>query len=182
MRKPLVAGPEVKNPYGMPVEYTKTIDGIEYKTHLYNSSKAIDLLPFFASLASGPLGLALEMLGGVVAAGGDLTKANVRGASVSEALHNASATVLEVGGAAKVKDLLSHTLVRNAGGGWDQVPDVFETLFQRRYGHMLKVLRWVLEVNFDPFGDDGLSGLISRWTQISSLFTAQSSEPEGDSE
>lgn len=166
----------------MVTEYTKTIDGLTYRTHLYGAEQGFNYLPLFGSLASGPVGVALETIGRIVDAGGDLTAARVSGASVSEALHNACATIVEVGGAGKIREMLDHTLVKDLNGpGWTRVDEAFDALFMRRYAHLARVLAWVVEVNYDPFGGGVLPDLWSRWTEISERLQPESSEPQSDS-
>lgn len=166
----------------MVTEYTKTIDGIQYRTHLYGAEQGFNYLPMFGSLASGPIGVALETLGRIIDAKGDLTAARVPGATVSEALHNACATIVEVGGAHKVREMLDHTFAKDLQGpGWSKVDEAFDVLFARRYWHLARVLAWVVEVNYDPFGSGVLPDLWSRWTEINERLQTASSEQPSDS-
>ena len=122
------------------------------------------------------MGVALETVGRVLDAGGDLTRAKVNGAGVADALHNAAAVVVEVGGAAKVREMLSHTIVKAPNGKMGKCDDEFDTLYAGRYWHLLKVLAFVVEVNYGPFGADVQSGILSRWTEISKRYAGESSE------
>jgi len=173
------AAPEVnKNQWGTQTVHKKVIDGVEYTTHLYNAEKGFDLIPFFGVLASGPLGLALETLGGVMDAGGDLTAARVTSSTVSDAIRNACLDLKDLGGAAKVRELLEETHVKYPGlPASATVNEVFDDLFRGRYLHMMKVVAWVVEVNFAPFGEGGLHDLWSRWIEISGQSQRESSEP-----
>lgn len=171
--------PEVsKNQWGTITVHKKVIDGVEYTTHLYNAEKGFDLIPFFGVLASGPIGLGLETLGGVMDAGGDLTAARVTSSTVSDAIRNACLDLKELGGAAKVRELLEETHVKYPGlPASATVNEVFDDLFRGRYLHMMKVVAWVVEVNFAPFGQGGLNDLWSRWMEISGRSSNGSSEP-----
>lgn len=171
--------PEVtRNVWGTPTVHKKTIDGHHYETHLYGAEKGFDLIPFFGVIASGPIGLALETAGSVIDAGGDLTAARVQSSTVSDAIRNACLDVKELGGVAKIRELLDETFVKYPNAPTQaKVSEVFDDLFRGRYAHMMRVVAWVVEVNFAPFGAGGLQDLWSRWTQISGQSQSESSEP-----
>ena len=174
------AAPEVvKNQWGMQTVHTKTIDGFCYTTYLYGAEQGFDYLPLFVSLASGPVGVALETVGRVIDAGGALGEARVNGAGIAEALHNAAATIVEMGGASKLREMLASTTVKNVKGAGDsKVDEVFDELFAGRYTHLIKVLAWVVEVNYAPFGGGVRSAILSRWTEISEKLQAASKTPQ----
>lgn len=166
-----------KNAWGVCTEHKRVIDGWEYTVSLYGSEQGFGYLPLFVSLASGPVGVALETVGNVLDAKGDLTRAKINGAGVADALHNAAAVIIEVGGASKVREMLSHTIAKAPNGKMGKCDDEFDTMFQGRYWHLVKVLAFVCEVNYGPFGDDVLSGILSRWTEISAKYADASSAP-----
>lgn len=173
------AAEPAKNQWGIKTEHVKTIDGVTYRTVLYGAEQGFDYLPMFGALASGPVGVALETVGLILDAGGDLTAARVTGSSVAEALHNACAVVVEVGGASKIREMLDHTTVKHLSGpGWSKADEVFDDLFAGRYWHLVRVLAWVLEVNYDPFGGGLLAEIWSRWTQINERLATGLSEPQ----
>lgn len=165
-----------KNDYGVQTEHKRTIDGAAYTTTLYGAEEGFAHIPWMIRLASGPAGLALETLGGVAAAGGDLTRAKVSGTEVTAALDALAYTIVEAGGADKVREMMTHTLVRKPNGTTAKVEDEFGVLFQGRYAHMMKVLAFVLEVNYAPFLRASELGIWSRLTQMMSLFAGESSE------
>lgn len=176
---PPEAGEPAKNQWGIKSEHTRTIDGITYKTYLYGAEQGFDYLPMFGALASGPIGVALETIGHILDAGGDLTAARVTGSGVADALHNACAVVVEVGGARKIREMFDHTHVKHlSGAGWSKVDDVFDEVFAGRYWHLVRVLAWVVEVNYDPFGGGLLDEIWSRWTAISEKLQSGLSEPQ----
>lgn len=159
-----------ENRYGIKNVHTRTIDGQAYISHLYPASVAFDHLPLILDVASGPVSLAVETVQTLVGLGsGEKLEAN----EVRASFEVLAAAIVKHGGSRKVKELLAHTQVHSPQG-LRTVEEEFDVLFQGRPGSILKVLAWVLEVNFVPFYKDVLSGVLDRLTPYLQNFMVNS--------
>lgn len=136
------------NAYGVKTKYSTELDGHRFETDLYPSGKAIDLMPFMVSLAAGPAGIVTDLLKSMTL-GGQLQAGDTSGREVREGLITLAEQVVKHGGAQKLRDVLSHTWAlgdarRNCGADMDLI-------FQGRITTLIKVVAWVLEVNYAPF-------------------------------
>jgi hypothetical protein len=139
---------DANNSYGVKTHHEVTLDGQRFETTLYPSGKAIDLLPFMISLAAGPAGVVTDLLKSMTM-GGQLTAGDTSGREVRESLLTLADQIVKHGGSAKLREILSHTYAlgevkRNAGQDMD-------VIFQGRLMLQIKVVAWVLEVNYAPF-------------------------------
>jgi hypothetical protein len=105
-------------------------------------------MPFMISLAAGPAGVVTDLLKSMTM-GGQLTAGDTSGREVRESLLTLAEQIVKHGGSAKLREILSHTYAlgevkRNAGQDMD-------VIFQGRLMLQIKVVAWVLEVNYAPF-------------------------------
>lgn len=155
----------IANLYGTQTQYSKKIDGQRYTTVLYPAGEGFNHLPYLLDILSSPAGLTLDAIVGL-AKTLDPDKVSITGAQLREAIEGLSMHIAEHGGADKMRELLAHTTVSVKSKGGEvvarHVGDDFDSCFQGRYSHMLKVLGWVIEVNFAPFLQDALAEAFTR--------------------
>lgn len=155
----------VSNLYGTQTQYSKKIDGQRYTTVLYPAGEGFNHLPYILDILSSPAGLTLDAIVGL-AKSLDPGKVSITGAQLRDAVESLSLHIADHGGADKIRDLLAHTTITVKSKGREvvtrQVSHDFDSCFQGRYSHMLKVLAWVLEVNFAPFLQDALANAFTR--------------------
>jgi len=159
----------------------------------FGASKGFDLLPDVLDLLS-PVGSLIDMVGGDGLAMGqgqglgqglgqdkqpDLTQTKVKGKALTEAIRTLASVMRDKEGSAFVKRLISDTLIRREGDkGERQAGDtqVFEQTFQANYMFLIKVVGFVIQVNFAPF----LKGRLPEFGQkLKSL--GQSNQRSNDS-
>jgi len=139
---------DANNSYGVKTQHETTLDGQRFETTLYPSGKAIDLMPFMISLAAGPAGVVTDLLKSMTV-GGQLQAGDTSGREVRESLLTLAEQIVKHGGANKLREILSHThalgeVKRSCGQDMD-------VIFQGRIMLLIKVVAWVLEVNYAPF-------------------------------
>lgn len=138
------------NAYGIKVKHATDIDGLHFETTIYPSSKAIDLMPFMISLASGPAGVLTDLLKSM-GMGGALQAGDTSGREVREGLLTLAEQIVKHGGARKLREILELTLLVPASGPALNCAQAMDEVFQGRITTLIKVVAWVLEVNFAPF-------------------------------
>lgn len=151
------------NDFGVKTKHTKVIDGHTYTCHLYPAGQGFDLLPVITDVASGPAGLATSTLQGLVAEFRDSVSSRqaVDHEAVTSSMQALAKAISQHGGSQKVKEMLAYTTVHVNGKTYACAND-FDTVFQGRPASMLKVLAWVLEVNFAPFSRGALRQVCER--------------------
>lgn len=151
---------------------------VEFETRVLPSGPAAELLPSALDFLSGPVGAAAEVFSGVAAHG--LAGAEVRAELVTQVLQSLASHVREVGGVEWFKTVLSATQ-RKHKDIWINVTDVayYNDMFAGEMQLQLRVVLWVLEVNFGPFsvGVESISAAIKAripaWlTSLSDLWSA----------
>jgi hypothetical protein len=163
------------NDYGVVTEQTTTIDGHRYTPTLYPGVDGFRHLSWLVQVAAGPGGVLATSLGHLLV--GSEGAAEIRPGDVTGALLDTSAVFEGAGGAAKLKELLIHTHVKTPHGISRKVSDDFDAWSQGRYGHVMRVVKWVLAVNFGPFSSGGPSVWIARLQEIGQSFGLESSPP-----
>lgn len=167
------------NDYGVVTEQSTVIDGHRYTTTLHPGFDGFRHLSWLVQVAAGPGGVLATSLGHLL--GGSEVAAEIRPGDVTGALLDTTAIFDSAGGATKLKELLAHTHVTTPRGITRCVADDFDAWSQGRYGHVMRVVKWVLTVNFGPFSGGGLSGWIARLQEIGQSFGAESSPQPPDS-
>ena len=158
--------PTTTNAYGVQTQHTTTIDGQPYLLDLYPAEEGFGHLPMLLQIASSPAGLALDAVMTAVSEvkGGELPT-HLTGEQLRMCCIHLAEALVQAGGAQRARELLHYTKTRRAG----QLVNVgaeFSACFQGRYGHLFKVLAWVLEVNFAPFLRGAWPGILSRLTSV----------------
>lgn len=167
------------NDYGVVTEHSTTIDGHRYTTTTYPGVDGFRHLSWLVQVAAGPTGVLATSLGHLL--GGSAAAAEIRPGDVTGALLDTSAVFEGAGGAEKLKELLAHTYVTTPKGITRCVKDDFDAWSQGRYGHAMRVVKWVLVANFGPFSTGGPSVWIARLQEIGQSFGIESSPPPPDS-
>lgn len=173
------AAPTATNDYGVVTEHSTVIDGHRYTTTLHPGVDGFRHLSWLVQVAAGPAGVLATSLGHLL--GGSDVAAEIRPGDVTGALLDTSAVFDGAGGAAKLKELLAHTHVTTPRGLTRSVAEDFEAWSQGRYGHVIKVTKWVLEVNFGPFSGGGPSAWLARLQEIGLSFAHESNPQQPDS-
>ncbi len=173
-----------QNLFGTQTVHTREIDGHTYKVFLFGSEVALDHLPWLLKIAAGPVAVALDTFKSAVVDG--LKNGGPAPMGTAEALNVLANAILEAGGAQRAKALCSTTYVTVFYGGKKQefaLSEHFDPCFQGRYGTLLKVLAFVLEVNYLPFLSAAPSGGLSPLSLLKERFKAalQPSSPDSTS-
>lgn len=172
------------NMFGTQTIHTRDIDGHTYKVLLFGSEVALDHLPWLLKIAAGPVAVALDTFKSAVVDG--LKNGGPAPMGTAEAFNVLANAILESGGAQRAKALCSTTFVTVVHGGKRQefaLSEHFDPCFQGRYATLLKVLAFVLEVNYLPFLNAAPSGGLSPLSLLKERFKAalQPSSPDSTS-
>lgn len=127
---------------------------VEFETRVLPAGPAAELLPSALDFLSGPVGAAAEVFSGVAANG--LAGAEVRAELVTQVLQALASHLREEGGAEWFKTVLGATQRRHKEA-WLNVTDpaYYSDMFAGEMQLQLRVVLWVLEVNFGPFSGGG---------------------------
>lgn len=143
------------NIFGRETKFRKTFKDsqgrpVEFETRVYTSGPAAERLPSALDFLSGPVGAAAEVFGSFAANG--LAGAEVRAELVTQVLQSLASHIREEGGAEWFKTVLD-TTQRKHKDGWINVVDVayYNDMFAGEMQLQLRVVLWVLEVNYGPF-------------------------------
>lgn len=151
---------------------------VEFETRVLTSGPAAELLPSALDFLSGPVGAAAEVFSGVAAHG--LAGAEVRAELVTQVLQSLASHVREEGGTEWFKKVLSATQ-RKHKDTWLNVTDIayYNDMFAGEMQLQLRLVLWVIEVNFGPFSGGGdlileqIKARIPAWlTSLSDLWSA----------
>ena len=161
------------NVLGIETEHEQEIRGHRYTTTLYPAGEGFNHLPYLLKLLSGPSGIVVDFVRGMIAGGVDV--ADTRGAEFRDGLQHLAEQLVLHGGAKKVRELLAHTTVKLEDGEKSCSTD-FDTVFQGRYAALVQVLAWVLEVNYAPFLRENWRTLWASAQKLSKQFAVESSD------
>lgn len=147
------------NAFGTRTSYSKEFKGLgKAHTLLLPAGEFCELLPALLDLVSGPAQPLVDVLLSAFKAQ-DVMGAQIAGASVREGLSHLAAQLARHGELAQ--RLLKYTTCAQGS-----LADHFDAAFQGRYGLLVNVLSWVIEVNFGPLPEGDPTGL---WGRLMSL-------------
>jgi hypothetical protein len=162
---PAAAAPQVDeqtNPYGVVTTHRTQIDGQAYTCHMFGGDLALQHLTWLTQVAAGPAGVLTALFSRLFGPTGDTS---VEAQDVGGALLDMAA-IIEQGGPAKMRELLANTEVRRPNGTSAIVGEDYNVWAQGRPLHVVKVIKWVLKVNFGPFLGGGQLDFIGRLQEI----------------
>lgn len=151
---------------------------IEFETQLYPAGAAAELLPSALDFLSGPVGAAAEVASSIAANG--LAGAEIRAELIEHTFAALASHLREEGGAEWFQRVLSTTR-RKHKEAWIKVTDeaYYSDMFTGEMMLQLRLVLWVLEVNYGPFfvGVESISAAIKSripgWlTSLSDLWSA----------
>lgn len=160
---------------------------IEFETQLYPAGAAAELLPSALDFLSGPVGAAAEVASSIAANG--LAGAEIRAELIEHTFAALASHLREVGGAEWFQRVLSTTR-RKHKDTWIKVTDeaYYSDMFTGEMMLQLRLVLWVLEVNYGPFSGAGawisaqitqripsLLGLLGTWSSALGLTEASGS-------
>lgn len=160
-------------PLGRETVHHTEIGGYRWSLNLYPAGEGFDHLPYLLKVASGPSGVVVDFIRGAIA--GSIDAAETTGREIREGLTHLAEQLVQHGGARKVKELLKHVTVETEAGEKSANAE-FDTVFQGRYGLLLQVLAWTLEVNYAPFLRENWRGIWASARSLSEKFAAESSD------
>lgn len=131
-----------------------------YTVTLHPAEDGFNLLPRLTNILGPSLANVVGSVSGVNI--DDFTEADIDGDALGRAIGALASELIAAGGAALLKEILSHTTRVNGEGKEQKVSQHFDRIYQGNYGELLAAIIWVLTENFGPFFQRHLGAALSN--------------------